>query len=54
MMEDEKIKQQKKLRKKQILVGSYSSIKWFWISWMVRADFPCYSSIQEEKKKQKH
>lgn len=22
------------------MVGSYSSTKWFWISWMVRADFP--------------
>lgn len=28
------------LRYESSIVGSYSSMKWFWISWMVSADLP--------------
>ena len=39
------------------MVGSYSSMKWFWMSWIVKADLPTpppptmtslYSVIEEE------
>lgn len=38
------------LRYESSIVGSYSSTKWFWMSWMVRADFPTPPAANRRKK----